>query len=299
MNAMEKLNAMMKQKDSRIVAGLDPEISQLPPAYQTALKNGILEKNVMMDFCKKYIDAVAGYVAALKINSAFFEREEFFPIYRQISIYAKVQGLFVIGDLKRADIGSTSKAYAKAWLGKEQPFDAITINPYFGTDGVMPFIEVAAENGKGVFVLAKTSNKSSDEIQNLMMFEPKDYIYERVSDLIVNWGKTVSKGEKYSPVGAVVGATHPKEAEALRKRMPNTMFLVPGYGAQGASSKDVTVNFDEEGLGAIVNSSRGLMYAYKKDAYKDIARTDGWEKATEVAAFDAKEDINQALKAKE
>ena len=292
MNAMEKLNAMMKQKDSRIVAGLDPEISQLPPAYQTALKNGILEKNVMMDFCKKYIDAVAGYVAALKINSAFFETEEFFPIYRKIAIYAKVQGLFVIGDLKRADIGSTSKAYAKAWLGKEQPFDAITINPYFGTDGVMPFIEVAAGNGKGVFVLAKTSNKSSDEIQNLMMFEPKDYIYERVSDLIVNWGKTVSKGEKYSPVGAVVGATHPKEAEALRKRMPNTMFLVSG-GTRCSGY------FDEEGLGAIVSSSRGLMYAYKRDAYKDIAENEGWEKATEVAAFDAKEDINQALKAKE
>ena len=298
MNAMERLNQMMQQANSRVVAGLDPEISQLPPAYQKALENGVLEKNVMMDFCKKYIDSVVGFVPAIKINSAFFETEEFFPIFRKAAEYAKEKGLFVIGDLKRADIGSTSKAYAKAWLGESQPFDAITINPYFGTDGVLPFIEMAAENNKSVFVLTKTSNKSSEEIQDEILFDPRDYVYEKVADLIVWWGEKVSKGEKYSPVGAVVGATHPNEAADLRKRMPNTMFLVPGYGAQGATAKDVTANFDEDSLGAIVNSSRGLMYAYKKDEYKSIAEANGWEMATIVAVCDAKNEINDALKSR-
>lgn len=290
MNAMEKLNEMIEAKNSRICAGLDPEFKNLPKELQ-----GMEEEVAILKFSIEYINSVAEYVAALKINAAFFETEKLFPLYREIARYAKNIGLFVIGDLKRADIGSTSKAYAKAWLGEEQPFDAITINPYFGTDGIKPFVEVAAENGKGVFVLAKTSNKSSEEIQNEILFETRDYIYERVADLIVSWGKLISQEEGYTPVGAVVGATHPKEAEALRKRMPNTMFLVPGYGAQGATAKDVAVNFDQNGLGAIVNSSRDIMYAYNR-GYKDIAEKFDWQSAIEMAASSARQEINSEIK---
>lgn len=291
MNAMERLNKMMKQKNSRICAGIDPEFEKLP----TELKEkNISKEEAIFEFCREYINTIYDYVSAVKINVAFFETKNLFPIYREIAKYAKNLGLFVIGDLKRADIGSTAEAYAKDWLGAEEPFDCITINPYFGTDGIKPFVEVAAENGKGVFVLAKTSNKSSEEIQNQMLFETRDYVYEKVADLIVNWGNIVSKGEKYSPVGAVVGATHPKEAEALRKRMPNTMFLVPGYGVQGATAEDAVVNFDKEGLGAIINSSRGIMYAYSKK-HKDIANRFGWKYAIEMAASESRQDINAAI----
>ena len=289
MNAIECLSEEMKRKNSRLVAGLAPRISELPPIYQAALKIGISKKDILRDFCTKYINAVAEHVAAIKLDDKFFKDKDCFSIYREIALYARLSDLFVIGDLKISGINSKLKAYAyaKALLGgKYPPFDAVTINPYLGINGVNPFIKTAVKNGQGVFI--ETSNKFSCEIQDRMWFDPIDYAYE----LSASWGKLfTTEEERYSPVGAVVGATHPKEAEALRKRMPNTMFLVSG-GTRCSGY------FDEEGLGAIVSSSRGLMYAYKRDAYKDIAENEGWEKATEVAAFDAKEEINQALKRK-
>lgn len=297
MNAMERLNMKMKVMNSRIVAGLDPTVENLPPELRPEDKDNIKAKvSAIRQFCYQYVDAIYKLVPSIKINSAFFEEEELQPVYREIARYAQKRGMFVIGDLKRADIGSTSAAYAKAWLGKNQPFDAITVNPYFGTDGIQPFIDMAVENNKGIFVLVKTSNKSSEEIQNKTTFLTRQNVFEHVADLVDYWGRsyTTSK-EEYSLVGAVVGATHPKEAAMLRTSMPNTMFLVPGYGAQGAGADDVAINFDEHGGGAIVNSSRGLMCAYKKEEYELIVKTEGWRDATIQATKDAVDDINRAI----
>ena len=296
MNAMERLNQKIKEKNSRIVAGVDPTLDILPPELKPHSKDAASEAKAIKTFCYQYVKAVADYVPAIKINGHFFEKEKLQPIYREIARFAQNLDLFVIADLKRADIGSTSKASAEAWLEDGQPFDAMTVNPYLGTDGVKPFIEIAAENGKGVFILDKTSNKSSKEIQDKTLFETRDYLYEHVADLIESWGKICPTDGRYSMVGAVVGATHPKEAALLRTRMKNTMFLVPGYGAQGATAEDVAVNFDEDGLGAIVNSSRGLMAAYKKEAYADLALKDGWIAATMQATKDAVKDINDVIK---
>lgn len=297
MNAMERLNMKMKVMNSRIVAGLDPTVENLPPELRPEDKDNIEAKvSAIRQFCYQYVDAIHKLVPAIKINSAFFEEEELQPVYREIARYAQKRGMFVIGDLKRADIGSTSAAYANAWLGKNQPFDAITVNPYFGTDGIQPFIDVAVENNKGIFVLVKTSNKSSEEIQNKTTFMTRQNVFEHVAELVDCWGRsyTTSK-EEYSLVGAVVGATHPKEAAMLRTSMPNTMFLVPGYGAQGAGADDVAINFDAHGGGAIVNSSRGLMCAYKKEEYELIVKTEGWRDATIQATKDAVDDINRAI----
>ena len=301
MNAMERLNKAIAETNCRIVAGLDPTVEMLPAYMQGKIAassdKAWEEAKVIEEFCRDYIWTISDIVPAIKINSAFFEKEHLQPVYRSVARYAKSLNLYVIGDLKRADIGSTSKAYAEAWLGEDQPFDAITINPYFGTDGVKPLIEMAAENEKGVFVLVKTSNDSSAEIQDQVIFGSRNPVYHEVAHLVNMWGASVSDGYYYNPVGAVVGATHPKDAELLRAYMPNTMFLVPGYGAQGATAKDVAVNFDQNGLGAIVNSSRGLMCAYKKDKYKEFVGEfgKGWEEATKAACLDAKEDINNAL----
>lgn len=301
MNAMERLNQKMQEKNCRIVAGIDPTLENLPLYYRKmaagAKSPKLGEAKALQEFCKDYIFKIAGIVPAVKINSAFFEKEHLQPLYRIIARYAKRMELYVIGDLKRADIGSTSKAYAEAWLGADQPFDAITINPYFGTDGVEPFIKVAAENEKGLFVLVKTSNESSVEIQDKVIFDSRIRMFHEVAYLVDKWGKMVEDDYQYNPVGAVVGATHPNEAKLLRACMPNTMFLVPGYGAQGATANDVAVNFDANGLGAIVNSSRALMYAYKNGKYKKyVDESDrGWAEAAIQACIDARDDINAGL----
>lgn len=256
---------------------------------------------IIYKYCKKYIDAVEEIVPAIKINSAFFEREHLEDLYLKVARYAKEKGLFVIGDLKRADIGSTSQAYAEAFLSAGQPFDAITINPYFGTDGVKPFIELAKEQEKGVFVLVKTSNKSSAEIQDLELKDGRK-VYEAVADLVLSWGEIVNSENfdkdscpNYPMIGAVVGATHPEEAEKIVGRMLDTFYLVPGYGAQGATADDVALYFDNEGVGAIVNSSRGIMQAYKKNYWKDIYSEETWAEAAKAEAIRATEEINEAI----
>ena len=202
-----------------------------------------------------------------------------------------------------ATTGSTSEAYAQAFLAAGMPLDAITINPYFGTDGVMPFLKLAKENGKGVFVLVKTSNKSSAEIQDLELKDGRK-VYEAVADLVLEWMKEIdseSFGEgiiipdEYPMVGAVVGATHPEQAENLVNDMGKTFFLVPGYGAQGATAYDVAVNFDVNGLGAIINSSRGIMNAYNKECWKDKFSEETWADAARAEAIRATEEINQAI----
>lgn len=294
MNAMERLNELVKEKGV-LLAGLDPDVDKILSMSGETVKvsrSSLRAYELVDDYCYNYIQTIKDEVAAIKINIAFFETYGIEPLFWEVAQDAQDAGLFVIGDIKRADIGNASKQYADAFLQKDSPIDAITINPYFGTDGVKPFLDVAKENGKGVFVLVKTSNKSSSEIQDLELKDGK-LVYQKVAELVKEWGQYVkeSDDEEYSLVGAVVGATHPVEAKFLRETMPNTFFLVPGYGTQGATADDIVVNFDDNGGGAIVNSSRGLMFAYEKEGI--IA--DKWHEASKRAVIRTRKELSGAV----
>lgn len=293
MNVMERLNEKVKEKGP-LLAGLDPDIVKLPELAEALGYNGSIY-DFLQDYCFEYIEAVKNVVPAIKINIAFFESLDLQSTFWKVVDKAKEAGLFVIGDIKRADIGNTSAKYAQRFMDNAIVPDAITINPYFGTDGVQPFLDFAKKNDKGIFVLTKTSNPSSDEIQNLVT-EDGEKVYQKVGHLVDKWGKSISGESKYSLVGSVVGATHPTEAEELRKMLPNTFFLVPGYGAQGATARDIVVNFDSEGGGAVVNSSRGLMFAYNSKRWKEKFSVKQWAEATKTEAIRAQYELVTAIK---
>lgn len=301
MNAMERLNELVKEKGP-LLAGLDPDSEKLEKIYQEMgiKKEMYINKTkfidgIMRDFCFRYIDSIKDQVVAIKINVAFFEAVHMEELFRKVAEKAKESGLFVIADVKRGDIGNTSKQYAKSFL-EETYIDAITINPYLGTDGIKPFLDMAKENNKAVFVLVKTSNPSSSEFQD-KKFENGKKLYEEVADKVKEWGEytRISDEEEYSLVGAVVGVTHPKEAKQLREQLPNTFFLVPGYGAQGATAEDIVVNFDDSCGGAIVNSSRGLMFAFEKENWKSENRLDNWPNAVRDAAINSQNELVNAV----
>ena len=291
---MERLNKAVMEKGP-LLAGLDPDMEKLRALSKEIGYKGA-DCDFLRDYCFEYIKAVKDTVVATKINIAFFEACEQLNIFWEVAEKTKEEGLFVIADVKRADIGNTSAKYAEAFLYGNTPIDAITINPYFGTDGVKPFLDMAAKNDKGVFVLAKTSNPSSDEIQNLVT-EDGEKVYQKVGHLVDCWGRSISsETTTYNPVGAVVGATHPTEAKELRKMLTNTFFLVPGFGAQGATAKDIVVNFDSKGGGAVVNSSRGLMFAYKNERWAQKYSSSRWADATHDEAERAQKELAEAIK---
>lgn len=301
MNAMQRLNELVKEKGP-LLAGLDPDIEKLEKFYQEMgiTKEMYINKTkfiegIMREFCFKYIDAIKDQVVAIKINVAFFEAVHMEDLFRKVAEKAKKCGLFVIADAKRNDIGNTSKQYANSLLGLSY-IDAITVNPFFGTDGVKPFLDVAKENNKAIFVLVKTSNPSSSEFQDLKLEDGKKF-YEKVAEKVKEWGEytKVDAKQGYSLVGAVVGATHPEEAKQLREQLPNTFFLVPGYGAQGASAEDIVVNFDDSCGGAIVNSSRGLMFAFEKGNWKSKNSLDYWPNAVKDAAVNSQNELLNAI----
>jgi len=257
-------------------------------------------------FNKGIVDAVYELVPAVKPQIAMYEQFgiEGLIAYKKTIDYCKSKGLVVIGDIKRGDIGSTSTAYAAGHLGKVQigsetyaPFDEdfATVNPYLGTDGVKPFIDVCREEKKGIFVLVKTSNPSSGEFQDRLIADADNRpLYEIVGRQVDEWGKDCM-GENYSYVGAVVGATYPEMGKVLRSLMPKTLILVPGYGAQGGKGADLVHFFNEDGLGAIVNSSRGIIAAYQNDKYKDTYSPVNYADAARAAVIDMKEDLAVAL----
>lgn len=295
MNNMERLNKAVMKKGP-LLAGLDPDMDKLRVLSKEVGYKGA-DSDFLRDYCFAYIEAVKDVVCAVKANIAFFESIELQPIYWDVLEKAKAEGLFVIADVKRGDIGNTSKQYAQAYLFAEAPVDMITINPMFGTDGVQPFLEYAEKNDKGVFVLTKTSNKSSTEIQDKVTQDEGKTIYQTIGQLVDKWGRSISsETTTYNPVGAVVGATHPTEAKELRDMLPNTFFLVPGYGAQGATAKDIVVNFDSKGGGAVVNSSRGLMFAYKNERWTQKYSASRWADATHDEAKRAQKDLVEAIK---
>ena len=295
MNNMERLNKAVMKKGP-LLAGLDPDMDKLRVLSKEVGYKGA-DCHFLRDYCFAYIEAVKDVVCAVKANIAFFESIELQPIYWDVLEKAKAEGLFVIADVKRGDIGNTSKQYAQAYMFAEAPVDMITINPMFGTDGVQPFLEYAEKNDKGVFVLTKTSNKSSAEIQDKVTQDEGKTIYQTIGHLVDKWGRSISsETTTYNPVGAVVGATHPTEAKELRDMLPNTFFLVPGYGAQGATAKDIVVNFDSKGGGAVVNSSRGLMFAYKNERWAQKYSSSRWADATHDEAERAQKELAEAIK---
>lgn len=275
--SIDVLLEKIREKNNPTVVGLDPALAYVP-AYIKEEKFNAYGKNLMgaasavLEFNKILIDALYDIVPAVKPQSAYYETLSFYgakALYETIA-YAKKKGLYVIADVKRNDIGSTASAYAKAYLGdvdidgenfSPYPADAATVNGYLGTDGVEPFLK-ECRNGKMIFALVKTSNPSSGELQDLKIGDKT--VYQTVAGMVNNWAETAMGKGRYSQVGAVVGATYKEEQAILRKLMPNVFFLVPGYGAQGAGASDIVDAFDENGEGAIVNSSRGIICAYKK-----------------------------------
>ncbi|MBR1669750.1 MAG: orotidine-5'-phosphate decarboxylase [Butyrivibrio sp.] len=290
-----------------IVVGLDPKLSFIP---ERILRESFDEKGrtpagaaeAFYRFNREIIDSVCDIVPAVKPQIAMYEELgiEGLITFKKTVDYAKEKGLIVIGDIKRGDIGSTSESYAVGHLGaadiEGESFsgfdeDFATVNPYLGTDGVKPFIDVCNRHDKGIFVLVKTSNPSSGEFQDRLIDGRP--LYEIVGEQVEKWGASSMDGS-YSNVGAVVGATYPEMGKVLRDIMPHAYILVPGYGAQGGRGKDLVGFFDRDGLGAIVNSSRGIIAAWKSEKYSQFADGKVGD-AARAAALDMKKDIEDAL----
>lgn len=264
--------------------GLDTLFDYLPDDMKAGAKTFEDVAERVLAFNKKLIDNIADIVPSVKVQIAYYEMYGVagMKAYYETLKYAKEKGLYVIADAKRNDIGSTASCYAKAFLGETQvnesvlkafPSDYVTVNGYLGSDGILPFVEECEKNEKGIFVLVKTSNPSGAEIQN-MILENGMPMYEYVGGLVEKWGESTVGKYGYSAVGAVVGATHPTEAARLREVLPHTFFLIPGYGAQGGKAEMLKSCFKANGLGGVVNNSRGILTAYKKNGgtYYEAAR---------------------------
>jgi len=285
-NFADRLLEAVEAKRSLVVVGLDPDYKRIPPAIREAHprraygSEGEMKAACFDEFLTGLLDCLADEAVAVKPQIAYFEAlgAAGYESYERVVGSARAKGYLVIADVKRGDIGSTAEAYAHAHLDLAGA-DAVTVNPYFGTDGLEPFFRRAREGGKGVFVLVKTSNPSSAELQDLELGSGET-LFERVAALVGDWGRGSVGSYGYSSVGAVVGGTHPSQGEALRRRLPGVPFLVPGYGAQGAGAGDLAGLFDAQGTGAVVNSARAILYAYEKrpgTAWQDAARSEARE----------------------
>jgi orotidine-5'-phosphate decarboxylase len=298
----DRLSEAIRARNSRVCVGLDPVQAHLPRALAAAAEQGPDEAaQAVGAFCCAILDAVAPYAAVVKPQAAYFEAlgPAGYRVLWDVMAYAHGLGLPVILDAKRSDIGSTAAAYAAAYFdppaGLVGP-DALTVNPYLGSDGVLPFIE-AGGPARGVYVLVKTSNPSSGELQDLRTATPAGprVIYRQLGERVAQWGEASVGDYGYSSVGAVVGATYPEQLAELRAWLPTVPFLVPGYGAQGGAAADVAGAFDSRGLGAVVNSSRGIIYAGAQEPYASSDDPDAFAAAAAEAARIMRDDINSVL----
>lgn len=302
--ALDRLIEKIEQTQNPTVAGLDPKLDYVPEYIKRRCfeKHGETLKGAakaLLEFNKALIDALYDIVPAVKPQAAYYEMygvQGVKTLYKTQE-YARSKGMYVITDGKRNDIGTTMEAYATAHLGKVkvggeeyEPFlgDALTVNGYLGSDGIKPLLNVCKENDKGIFVLAKTSNPSSGELQDKKIDGTP--IYELMGKMCEEWGKELPGVYGYSGVGIVAGATYPEQIKRLREILPHTFFLIPGYGAQGASAKDISAAFDKNGLGGIVNSSRGIMCAYQKQKcgereFAEAARREAIRMRDEIMGF--------------
>lgn len=306
---INKLVSKIQKTGAPIVVGLDPMMKFVPEHIQKkafAEFGETLEgaAEAIWQYNKEIVDHIYDIVPAVKPQIAMYEQ---FGIpgliaFKKTVDYCKEKDLVVIGDIKRGDIGSTSEAYAAGHLGKVQvgsnsyygfDEDFATVNPYLGSDGINPFIKVCKEENKGLFILVKTSNPSSGEFQDRVLKDADQPLYEVVGEQVAKWGEE-HMGDSYSYIGAVVGATYPEMGKILRKVMPKTYILVPGYGAQGGKGADLVHFFNEDGLGAIVNSSRGIIAAYQQEQYAKYG-AENFAQASRAAVEDMRADIAGAL----
>jgi orotidine-5'-phosphate decarboxylase len=299
----DRLNAQIQAKKSAICVGLDPRLEQVPDFIKEEMlgkhKNPLrAAAEAILVFNKGIIDAVSDLVPVVKPQIAFYEQygHEGVRAFEETLWYARDKGLLTIADIKRGDIGSTAEAYAKAFLGKVDLFgkavfsfdaDAVTVAPYLGWDGIKPFIEQCRKHGKGIFILVKTSNASSSDLQDLQM-QDKSTVYEIMAQYLESWGADEIGESGYSFVGAVVGATFPEQAKKLRTLMPRNIFLVPGYGAQGGTAKDVQACFNADGMGALINASRSIIYAWENS---DIYTEKDYGEAARQAVLKMREEL--------
>ena len=304
---IQKLIAKIQKTNAPIVVGLDPMLNYIPEQIKAAAFAEFGETlegaaEAVWQYNKAIVDEVYDLIPAVKPQIAMYEQFGIpgLQAFKRTVDYCKEKDLVVIGDVKRGDIGSTSAAYATAHLGQVQvgsqlltPFgeDFATVNPYLGSDGIKPFLEVCKEEKKGIFILVKTSNPSSGEFQDRLI-DGKP-LYELVGEKVAEWAESCM-GDQYSYVGAVVGATYPEMGKTLRKIMPKSFILVPGYGAQGGKGADLVHFFNEDGLGAIVNSSRGIIAAYKQEKYAKFG-AEHFAQASRAAVEDMIADISGAL----
>ncbi len=302
---IDELVKKIQEKNAPVVVGLDPMLSYVPECVTAKAfeeKGETLEgaAEAIWQFNKAIVDATCDLIPAVKPQVAMYEQFGVPGVmaFARTVEYCKSKGLVVIGDIKRGDIGSTSTAYAVGHIGRVKvgskvfrgfEEDFVTVNPYLGTDGVKPFVDVCKEENKGIFVLVKTSNPSSGEFQDRVIDGRP--LYEHVADKVNEWGSECIGACGYSAVGAVVGATYPEMGRLLRKQMPKTYILVPGYGAQGGKAADLVHYFNADGLGAIVNSSRGIIAAYKQEKYAKFGAKH-FAEASRQAVIDMIEDIN-------
>jgi len=297
----QRLHEAVDRKKSPLVVGLDPKLGRLPGPVVDAARSQHGDHpawitEALKTFCFGVLDSVSPYAPAVKVNIGFFEQYHLPGLlaYGAVVAEARRRNFIVIGDVKRSDIGSTAEAYAAGHLGPDPDdvppehritVDAVTLNPYLGSDGIRPFALAAAAQGRGIYILVKTSNPSSIEIQDLRT--PDGKICEHVARLVSTWGAESGIADGYASVGAVVGATYPDELKSLRAAMPNTPFLVPGYGAQGGTADDVKAAFDDRGHGAIINASRSILYAFDSHPGGENA----WEESVAAAAEKAAEEL--------
>lgn len=306
MNAIDKLIKKIEETDNPTVIGLDPRYEMLPKCvtdkYEQNLE-GVAQ--AIIEFNKNLIDATYDIIPAVKVQIAFYEMYGIPGIkaFQETCQYAKEKGMIVMADSKRGDIGSTAQGYSNAFLGRtnignkeEAIFDVdfVTVNAYFGIDCVKPFVDDCKKYNKGIFILVKTSNPSSGELQDLKLKDGKE-IYMEMVELVEKWGEELRGESNYSSVAAVVGATYPEQLKQIRESAPHTFFLIPGYGAQGGKASDIALGFDKNGLGGIVNASRSLMCAYKSEKWKDKFEEKDYAKATRAEALRMKEELNQAI----
>ena len=298
----DKLIERIKELDNPTVAGIDTGFDYLPDDMKNGVKDFKSASAAVLEFNKRIIDNICDIVPCVKVQIAYYEMYglDGMRTFAETVKYAGKKGMLVMTDAKRNDIGATAECYAKAYLGETAvgdktytAFDSdfLTVNGYLGSDGIKPFLGWMQKRDKGIFVLVKTSNKSSGELQDLKLENGKT-VYEYMGSLVEEWGKDCIGKYGYSAVGAVVGATHPAQAEILRKEMPHTFFLIPGYGAQGGTADDLKVCFNKDGLGGIVNSSRGILCAYRQEKYAGRS----YYEAARQACIDMKNDLNRAIK---
>ena len=290
----DRLHQAIKSKKTPALVGLDPRWGNLPSELKKSAEeqggsDGEIRARAFEEFSKRIINVVAPLVPAVKPQSAFFEScgPAGVEALSNVIATARKAGLVVICDAKRGDIGSTAEAYAAAYLAGEDPdaapfaADCLTVNPYMGVDTLMPFVQRAKEVGAGIYTLVRTSNPGAGDFQDRVTDEKK--LFENVADRIEELSAEMAETGDYGSIGAVVGATYPEELNQLRHRMPHVPILIPGYGSQGGTSADVAGGFDENGLGAIVNSSRGIIFSYQKGDLAEEYGESRWEEAVEVA----------------